>query len=1372
MSADIDALTAKANGFTKLGSAFNLIGDAMIGAGVAAAAGLGMAVDYAVKYQDAINRITAVTPDLAKHNSELAQLNQQIQSSAVQYAQDPTQIAQGAYYLFSSLGVLGKQPSDLLNNNIINDIAAYSRASGPVGQGGVSFSDAAQILPRIFAASNTPMSEWGGDLGTMTFLENQAHMTQEQLANAGLAFLPTSSLLGINTPDSMTLMAAIASAGRTGAPAGRETMSALTLMLSGKNQQAELNKLGYQNNDFFDPKTGNMLPPDVVMTMLAAKLLPMQPGDRLAAEHQLFGQVGLRAMGPLLQGMDKYNNLISDEKKAGVYHNPEGAQKYMQDLAAKMMNSPKSQLEQLLSSLKVLGIQIGTAVLPPLIQFAHWLTQAVAALTSFVQAHPQLAKTVALAAAPALIGGGLGMKGLGGVFSWLGSPYKEGVHVPTIADHLGGKLFGVAPAMGPLQSGFGGREGGLSGFARSAWGVGQAAPGALLHGAIAAPGAIWGGITSGATAVMDVLDNVALHLMHPLTTAQQLGGALKSLAIGGFGLLKSAILGLPELLGGIVAVGFPIIAVALLIAGAVAIGVLAFTRFRTQTEHLLTVFKDALTPALKLVEAGIYTLVERARAIWEKMAPQIDAAMAKLYPSLERLGPLLQTIGIIIGGVITTVLAIISGLVNGFLTALPPIIGFFSQIANLFADVFAFISDLIHGNWLAAWHDFFHIFADAFSAVGDLLKGVWDFISGFVQGVIGFFQNLADVLVGHSIIPDMITAIVQWFQSLPSQIFSILIGFFNWIQGSFVNLANAALQWGQNFISMLGQGIQSAVGDVLSPVTNLANDISNFLGFNSPPKAGPLSTSDHWMPNMMTMLGTGVTSNTTSVLGPINGLTQGISSSFATMNTNVTASVASTNAAIASLGSGSGSGGGAGNGAGSGAGGGSGSGSGDGVPTGTPTKDITDANAKMQKIIADTNAAMAQQQAQAQGQDLGGPTAADQNKQAWINYLNQQYAKVGLNTIYNQSPDTGPQGATTSAMDQYKQYVSAMGMAQTAFNNGYIVNEKAAMDSWLMVQSTGLTTAERQQNASQEAKIRSNIQYLKSVQDKTGMSQADKIKANQDALNVLLAQDATADKTRLQNYQNYLETLETFTVTDYQKQTMQDDAHNTANEGRQRSALHSQYLTQQAAAAQAQQAKITDYQKQQTIDKTDFTTVEGMTKQHFLNLQTTINAAQAPAAQAGLNVVTGFVNGILNNLFKVDDAGQQLAGRIQGAVTNHLGIHSPSAVFHEFGHMSVEGYRQGVLTHSPSLERLWGAFGPLGSARNGGALHFDSMHVGALHAEGLNQGAQPAPAERPTAWTMGYTRQIQAQRESINARYETHLQDFDFDYRRATQYSS
>lgn len=55
-------------------------------------------------------------------------------------------------------------------------------------------------------------------------------------------------------------------------------------------------------------------------------------------------------------------------------------------------------------------------------------------------------------------------------------------------------------------------------------------------------------------------------------------------------------------------------------------------------------------------------------------------------------------------------------------------------------------------------------------AVKEGLRGLYE----FVHDAIDLFQFLYDVLVGHSIVPDLITAIISWFAQLPNQVVAIV----------------------------------------------------------------------------------------------------------------------------------------------------------------------------------------------------------------------------------------------------------------------------------------------------------------------------------------------------------------------------------------------------------------------------------------------------------------------------------------------------------------------------------------------------------------------------------------------------------------------
>jgi TP901 family phage tail tape measure protein len=107
----------------------------------------------------------------------------------------------------------------------------------------------------------------------------------------------------------------------------------------------------------------------------------------------------------------------------------------------------------------------------------------------------------------------------------------------------------------------------------------------------------------------------------------------------------------------------------------------------------------------------------------------------------EVLGPLLSRIGKIIADVIRVVrgaLEIILGLLTGDMT--------------LFKKG---IKDVVEG-----------IFNGIVNIIGGAFQLIWNIAQGFVKGVVHFFEWLYNVLVGHSIIPDMVDKIIATFHLL------------------------------------------------------------------------------------------------------------------------------------------------------------------------------------------------------------------------------------------------------------------------------------------------------------------------------------------------------------------------------------------------------------------------------------------------------------------------------------------------------------------------------------------------------------------------------------------------------------------------------
>ncbi len=104
-------------------------------------------------------------------------------------------------------------------------------------------------------------------------------------------------------------------------------------------------------------------------------------------------------------------------------------------------------------------------------------------------------------------------------------------------------------------------------------------------------------------------------------------------------------------------------------------------------------------------------------------------------------------------------------------------------------------------------------------------------------------------------------------------------------------------------MKQFAQGITNGVQGVLTAVSNLGSGIAKFLGFHSPPADGPLASSGQWMPNMMTMFATGVTSNSNKLTTAVQGAAQGVNQQFTLLNQQVGNNVVQTNAKVNTLGS-------------------------------------------------------------------------------------------------------------------------------------------------------------------------------------------------------------------------------------------------------------------------------------------------------------------------------------------------------------------------------------------------------------------------------------------------------------------------------------
>ena len=189
-------------------------------------------------------------------------------------------------------------------------------------------------------------------------------------------------------------------------------------------------------------------------------------------------------------------------------------------------------------------------------------------------------------------------------------------------------------------------------------------------------------------------------------------------------------------------------------------------------------------------------------------------------------------------GVITTVISVVKAVISviklafvvvkSIITVIKVVGAVISVLASAFGPVILAIAAAI--------------------AIGVLLWKNWDKIreaaGNLLEGIKATIGNVRDAIVTG------IQAAIDWITSLPAE----------------------ALKWGSDIIDGIVSGIQSAVGRVGGAVKGVADKIKSFLGF-SEPEDGPLSDFHTYMPDMIDLMASGITSGKKKVKDALEGMT-------------------------------------------------------------------------------------------------------------------------------------------------------------------------------------------------------------------------------------------------------------------------------------------------------------------------------------------------------------------------------------------------------------------------------------------------------------------------------------------------------------------
>lgn len=330
-------------------------------AGLAIAAGIGLAANSAIGFEKQISAIGAVSGASGKELDAF-------RKKALQLGADTQFSASEAASAMEELSKAGISTADILNGAADATVALAAA-------GGVDLPTAATIAANAMNSFGVTAKQLPAIVDTIAGAANASAIDVGDLAQSLQQVGAVAHLSGLDFRDTAVAIAEMGNAGVTGSDAGTSLKTFLQNLIPTTKQQIDLFKtLGLTTKDganaFFDAK-GKLKSFADVQQVLQTSLKGMSQEQKLATLQTLFGSDAIRAAAVFAdQGAAGFDSL------AGSIGKTKAA-----DVAAARMDNAAGRIEQLKGSVETLGIAFGELLLPAidkvskiLTSLANWLT--------------------------------------------------------------------------------------------------------------------------------------------------------------------------------------------------------------------------------------------------------------------------------------------------------------------------------------------------------------------------------------------------------------------------------------------------------------------------------------------------------------------------------------------------------------------------------------------------------------------------------------------------------------------------------------------------------------------------------------------------------------------------------------------------------------------------------------------------------------------------------------------------------------------------------------------------------------------------------------------------------------------------------------
>ena len=388
--------------------------------------------------------------------------------------------------------------------------------------------------------------------------------------------------------------------------------------------------------------------------------------------------------------------------------------------------------------------------------------------------------------------------------------------------------------------------------------------------------------------VLIVIGKVVGAIGTIMTVVPQIAGAIS----GVIGFVSGTVI--PAISAVVAAIGW----VPLAIAAVVAILVVLYNKcewFRDAVNAIWTQIKEFFVSAWEVICSfftetipnawnSLVSFFQGIPAWWSGLWQSVGDFFSNIWTNMMN-NPVLTGIVDMIRSLWENLSTTLQGIWNGIRTAAS---GAWELIKNVVLGPVLLLIDLVTGNFTKLKEDAANIWNNIKNAASTIWNGIKQVVGSLAQGLAnhvsilltGLKNTIANIWTAikntassawnglknlvSSIASNLKQAAVSAFKSMVSGIGSALSSLGSVVQSGFqsaisfiTSLPGKALQWGKDFINGIADGIRSAIGNVISAVSDVADKIRSFLHF-SVPDEGPLTDYESWMPDFMSGLAKGI----------------------------------------------------------------------------------------------------------------------------------------------------------------------------------------------------------------------------------------------------------------------------------------------------------------------------------------------------------------------------------------------------------------------------------------------------------------------------------------------------------------------------------